>query len=281
MVDVPANITAAWLKSLSDEERAEFLRSGWPTKMHQWAQSHVAYVMWNRRTLIGTLDTKSASIFFLDFGENVYAVTAAHVYDGYLDAKAKSGKHIVSQIGDLKFELADRFLSRGPSKRIDIATFQITREEIRKIGKQAVLASPWPPRAPVAGQAVYVVGYPGSSRFWIDDRSLSFGAFSLVTPVTRIDEERIFFEFNRELWVGEAPVPEVAQEIGGMSGCPNLFPLEQDGSWYLHLAGVVSEGLNTAIYATRAHFIHPDGTVRDVPVLPSTGHSLPTASELD
>jgi hypothetical protein len=262
LIDLPPKITAQWLNSLSEQERVSVLRSGWAEKMDQWALSHVSYVLWNRRTLLGILDTHSASAFFLDFGENVYVVTAAHVYDGYLKDKAKPGK-FGSQIGDVPFDLEERFVSRGPKPDIDVATFRITRNEIKETGKQVVLASPWPPPTPVVGQASFIVGFPGSDRRWIDRRSIEFGTFSVCSPITKIESDRIISAFEREYWVASRGNEKAERkELGGLSGGPLLYPLERDGAWFLMLAGVISQAVfNEAIYATPSSVIRPDGTV--------------------
>src|SRR5258708_2900502 len=87
MKEPTGQVTAAWLNSLSGEERAAFLGGGWATRMHQWATNHVSYIWWNRQTLLGTRATNNASVFFLELGSELFAVTAAHVFDAYCNDK--------------------------------------------------------------------------------------------------------------------------------------------------------------------------------------------------
>lgn len=257
-------ITASWLNGLTVDQRKELLGGRWSAQMHQWAASHVTYIFWTRRTLLGTLALRSASAFFLDFGDRVFAVTAAHVYEAYLRDKRISPRSIVCQLGNVTFRPEERIRSSDSSPACDIATFDVTRNEISRTGKQAVLTSPWPPPTPVVNQAAFLVGFPGTLRFWLSRKAMTFGLYNGLGPITALSDTTIKCAFEREFWVAAAGdrLPLPGQDLGGMSGGPVLLPLEADGAWHLTLAGVISRAVfNEVVYATRAHIILPDGMI--------------------
>jgi hypothetical protein len=84
--DAPERITAAWLNSLNPDDRIAVLQGPFGRRMHAWAGSHVAVFRWATPSMIGPR-IRNGSSFFLDLGGRLLAVTAAHVYRGYLDAK--------------------------------------------------------------------------------------------------------------------------------------------------------------------------------------------------
>lgn len=231
--------------------------------MHAMATSHVTFLYWNRRTLLGTIASNNGSVFFIDNGEDVFAVTAAHVIDGYLEEKSKS-RGIACFLGGIPFDPAERLIAKGDSKTVDIATFRISRDEIAQLQKQAIDARVWPPPEPTPGQATFITGYPGARRFWVNWRELSFGVFSWSGPINSVSDRQVVCSFQREFWVpsdDDAPSPSLTR-AGGLSGCPLLIPMERDGAWYLLLGGVVSYGVfDEVLYATKAKFLRSDGTI--------------------
>lgn len=269
-IEPPPHITAEWLNRLSVEERARFLQGDWSRRMQDWAASHTTFLRWTRRTLLGTPKVSNGSVFFLRFGDNLFAVTAAHVYEGYLADKKKAPRDIVCHVGNLPFDPEARLSGIGSAKTIDIATFSLTWDELHQIGKQSVQGSPWPPPVPTVGQAVFLSGFPGALRFWTGARALSFALYSGLNPVERVDERVVTCVLDRAFWVGTAGerLPPELSDIGGVSGGPLLLPLERNnGEWSLALAAVISNGAFGAIvHATPARFINEDGSV----TVPST-----------
>jgi hypothetical protein len=266
-VKPPAQITAEWLNNLSAAHRAEFLQGDWARWMHGWAASHATFLRWTRRTLLGTQKVSNGSIFFLSFGDKLFAVTAAHVYEGYLRDKSKAPRHIICHIGNLPFNPEERLVGLGSSKTVDIATFSLAWDELRQIGKQSVMGSPWPPPVPKIGQAAFLSGFPGILRIWVGRRELSFAMYSGLNPIDRVDERLVTCVLDRAFWVGSAGerLPPELSDIGGISGGPVLLPLERNnGEWSLTLAAVISQGAFGAIvHATHARFINEDGAVSE------------------
>jgi hypothetical protein len=259
----PARITAAWLNGLSVAQRAEFLQGAWMQSMHDWATSHITFIRWTRRRVLGIPDVRNGTVFFLRLEDNLFAVTAAHVYEGYLEDKGAQ-RHVPCHIGNLPFEPEKRLVGLGRSKTIDIATFSLTWDELRVIRKQSVMGSPWPPRVPKTGEAAFLGGFPGKWRTWTG-RVLQFDMYAGLNPVNQVDDRSVTCVLERPFWVRTAgkPLPPELSDIGGMSGGPLLLPMEgNNGEWNLVLAAIISTGAFGAIlYATRAGFINEDGSV--------------------
>jgi hypothetical protein len=85
-------------------------------------------------------------MFFLDCGRGPFAVTAGHVFGQFVrDREERRVRGY--QLGNIGFDLEERLIDWGRDKKIDIATFRITREEIAEIGKKVVAGTDgaWPP----------------------------------------------------------------------------------------------------------------------------------------
>lgn len=204
-------------------------------------------------------------MFFLDCGRGPFAVTADHVYEKYLEDSERTGTDNaqIANVGD--FNLKERLIARGKNYGVDIATFQITPDEIAA-GKRAArgIDGPWP-APPNAGEAVYIGGFPACERDRIAGKDFSFGLHSAIVQLTSFTEHQLCCQFEREHWfdVRGIGLPQVGYDHGGMSGGPMLQPIFKDGAWDWQLAGVISEAVSVQdferVTAVRAHFILPDG----------------------
>ncbi len=264
MMNDPEFITAAWLNRLAPEKHIAVLKGPFGTRMHGWVAGHVTYLRWNRVSLLGKTTTNIASHFFLDFGDTLFAITEAHAYDAYLDAKKKSGNRLNCQIENMPFDLESRAAGRCGSKALDIATFEISRHELATIGKHAVSARTWPPPVPVEGQEVFLAGFSCHSGLWAGWQPMSCGLHVGQTTITKVTDERVACAFEPEFWMApeHAPLPPEGFDTANLCGGPLLIPVENDGQWQFALGGVISDAvLNEAVYAVPARFIHPDGRI--------------------
>jgi hypothetical protein len=271
---MPANVSAAWLNSLTREQKIEFLKSDFSRRMHEWAASHVSYFWWVRTSLLGTTTCRNGSVFFVKIGDRVMGVTAAHVYRGFLKDKEKSYPQIVCRIENLQINPEDRLCGLGTDS-IDIATFELTWDELKSIGKQPIVvdALDWPPPHPFEGQTAFLVGFPGRARLWLDPHTISFGLCIGMQPIGTAADHTITCPFEREYWVdttGYGRIPP-GFDLGGISGGPLLLPIERDGAWTMSLGGVISEAPSRdieTVVAVPAHFIAADGTMnpRSMPI---------------
>jgi hypothetical protein len=124
----------------------------------------------DRRTLVfGMTALNNASCFFLDFSGRLFLVTAAHVYDGYLEAVEKSGKNnIICHVDNIPFDPEARLC--GYNRNLDLATFDFSYDDLMKMGKQAIAATPWPPPEPKADTTTFFGGFPGGVHGLLGDR---------------------------------------------------------------------------------------------------------------
>ncbi|NQY64719.1 MAG: hypothetical protein HRT38_13490 [Alteromonadaceae bacterium] len=154
----------------------------------------------------GTSDldiSANGTAFVLDTGESKFVVTAAHVYRSYLEHKHK-GEVKFCQLKDLSFDLENRLIAMPKSDDIDIATFEISQQEIESIGANVLRGSnqSWPPSRPIEGNMVVVSGFPGLERSRKEVNYHSFGYYCFNTPVSSVIDRHFRCSFDRKYWVG-------------------------------------------------------------------------------
>lgn len=264
-----AQITAAAINALSEAERIEFARGQFANEMHVAAGQHVTFFRWAYvHSILGTQGIRNGSIFFLNIDGRSMGVTAAHVYRGYQESK-RWARRIVCQIGNVEFDPDRRLIA--VSDKVDIATFELTHDELARIGKVALVsaAAEWPPHHPFSGQAAYYAGFPGATKLWLDRNSISFGLHIGSGPIGSAADHQISMPFERRYWIDTMGLglPPEDFDFGGISGGPILLPMEKDGAWSFHLGGVISEfpamkGVETVV-ASPAHYIAADGSINE------------------
>jgi len=222
----------------------------------------------------------NGTAFVLHTGTNTFVVTAAHVYEGYLAAKAE-GSVAACQLMEIDFELEQRLICARSSGDMDIATFAIDNNEIKSLGKNVLFGSQstWPPKKPNEQEAIVVAGFPGIERIEIKKRNYSFGVHCFNTPASSIGPRHFGCSFDRQYWVdvfGHG-LPEELYDLGGISGAPALA-LEKSKSGIIswRLAGIVyqataSEVMGEILLVHHACFINPDGAI-EVDILKCENH---------
>lgn len=267
------------LDSLPDpslEGEAIALMSGGLGKAEvELAASFTAPLFWLLRGKHGET-IKNGSVFFLDAGEGVFAVTASHVLEECL-ADSRSRSFVQCMIGGngdtLPIHIGDRIIDANHD--LDIATFRVTEEEVRATGHTVLTGfqKTWPPPLPQKDKGVVYCGYPGKCREVLAPREISFGCFGSGAIATSVNENSISVQIEREHLIpvlGEGMVPE-NYDFGGISGGP-LIAIVQTAtirSW--RPAGIIIRGPNTSedieeaisgfelITARPIHFILPNG----------------------
>ena len=267
--------TARSLNAMTDLEKIEFARSPFVRQLHMTAGTYVTTFRWSYiHASLGTQRWRNGSAFFIEIGGRIIVVTAAHVYRLYLRGKQMARGKIACQLGNLTFNPEARLIAASDS--IDIATFSISADELAQIGKQpfAVPAGDWPPPHPSParpgnmGLMAYFAGFPEDSRLWINSQAISFGLYIAGGPIGSASDRQISMPFERQFWVDILGLgfPPEGFDPGGISGGPMMMPLEKNGSWSFHLAGVIAEfpsralGVETVI-AAPAHYIAADGSI--------------------
>jgi len=214
----------------------------------------------------------NGTAFILETNERMFVVTAAHVYRSYLEQKLKEEIDFC-QLSKMDFDLESRLISIPESDEIDIATFEISQDEIESIGANTLRGSneSWPPPRPSEGNMVVVSGFPGLERLRKQDDYYSFGYYCFNTPVSSISNRHFGCSFDRKYWkdaLGKGLPPE-NYDMGGVSGAPAIALIKSETgvvSW--RLAGIVyeataSEMLGEIMFAHHADLIEFSGKVKE------------------
>jgi hypothetical protein len=208
-----------------------------------------APVFWESQRKKESSPITNGTIFLADFGQGCFAVTANHVYEGYLEDKAEFPKTTcwiapeAFEAGGkdaIPFDLEERLIDR--LEDADIATFKVAEREADAIGTS--ITTCWPPILPEIGQPVVFTGYPGNERLEIGPRELSFAPLPALMIATSVSERQISCQFEREYLVQAPGFQELGPhyETGGMSGGPLFTVVERNGIWRWHLGAVIKEG---------------------------------------
>jgi len=209
----------------------------------------------------------NGTAFILDCGQGPFLVTAAHVYEGYL-AKKEEVDEIVIQLGNIQFNLDEKELGNFGSEVLDIATFEITTDEIESLNKSILVGNQenWPPSVPADGNGVLFSGYPGQERLELDDAEVNFGIYAALTPIESVSDRNIGCAFDRSEWIDTAGLglPPEGFDLGGVSGAPLLVVDESPaGIFSWRLGGVIYNAspscLGEIMLAHHAHYICPNG----------------------
>jgi hypothetical protein len=175
---------------------------------------------------------RQGSMFFLDCGRGPFAVTAGHVFERFVEDRAQYRVRSC-QIGNIAFNPEERLIAWGKNLGLDIATFQVTPEEIAATGKRIVQGAEaaWPP-PPNPNEVVFFGGFPGYERDPIGPHEMVFGLHSAMPGLASFTEHQLCCQFVRENWIDVRGigVPPVGYDLGGVSGGPMLQPIFVDGA---------------------------------------------------
>lgn len=264
--------TPEWLDSLPDEHKRIVATGPFPRQLRNIAAAKVSPISWVAVPEQGAPVLHNGSMFFLDCGDGPFAVTAGHVCREYLRDRS-SARRVICQVGNLDFDPQARLI--GQRDQPDIATFRITRADLRIIGKEAVVHDKdhWPPSPLHPGQAVIVAGFPGQERLVrlrkdFTPREINFGLYYCNTLVTTVVHDQLTCRFERVNWVDSFGhgVPDAGYDLGGISGAPLLRPTYLNKRWVMQLAGVITEAHCDQhweqVTAATAVFLLSDGQIQ-------------------
>ena len=170
---------------------------------------------------------RNGSAFLVDLGQEIFAVTAAHVFREYCRAK-KAPTKIGCQLGSLLFDPEARLVDCRDD--LDIATLRITAEEVGQIGKR--VATPglpyWERLKPEVGNFAFFAGFPAQARGMTSDGNFSTAPYFAMPPITSVTDHQIACRFDREKSIDftGSDLPPVGYDIGGVSGLShaNAYP---------------------------------------------------------
>jgi hypothetical protein len=242
----------------------------------EFAASVTAPLFWVLRDHSGER-IKNGSVFFLDAGRGVFAVTAYHVVEECF-ADSKLPTFVQTMIGGrlgrpASFYLGGRIIDAHPD--LDIATFRITPEELKLTGHTVLTGfqKAWPPRFPEVNAGITFCGFPGHSLRVPSFHEIVLGIFSAACNLTSANEDSISVLIERERLVqvhGDGVLFE-DYDFGGISGGPLIAIVQTPTirSWIP--AGVIIQGPNPTgdisqsiqgfemIKARPVQYILPDG----------------------
>ena len=258
--------------ALSDEEKKIVLSSGLGTAINFGGLEFAAPLWWLFNDHDNTLTMRNGSASLVDFGQGVFAVTAAHVFREYCDAK-RTTTAIGCQLGNVLLDPEERLIACRDD--LDIATLRVDADEIKQIGKSIATLGPpnWEPLNPLVGNFAFFAGFPAQTRGMNEDGNFATAPYFATTPITSVTDHQISCRFDRDKMIdfSGSGLPPVGYDIGGVSGGPMLIPtLVREGSveglvW--RFAGVVVQASVGAdvmfeqVVAVRGHYIQPDGRI--------------------
>lgn len=252
-------------KPLSKEEAIALARGPYATTVEIAVAGSIAPFLWREQDEKGGLKIRNGTVFFFESGGENFMVTADHVFAAYLKARNELGLIARCQLGNLRFDPENRVIARSDS--LDIATFSITPDEIRKTA-DGKFAMSFHPMNPEIGKGVFFCGFPGLARRELGERKIESGIFTALTVADNVSRRQISGHFDRQHQVdkpGRPTAPE-GYDIGGVSGGPLVSIVDSANLSYWRLGGVMTEFSTSfeIFYATRADFILPDGTLKNI-----------------
>ena len=218
----------------SEKEARAVISAGLGRAELELATSFTAPLYWIIREADGKYRVRNGSAFFLDAGAGPFGVTANHVIDGWRQDRAH-GNVVALQLGlDLQLDLEGEHAIIAAHQGLDVATFRITANEIKRIGKQILTGyqKSWPPSPPEQGRGIYYSGFPATETIWLSPRAISFGAApggGVASSVSETDISMLIEQQSLIAVMGGGSPPE-NYNFGGMSGGPVLTVVETSAS---------------------------------------------------
>jgi hypothetical protein len=247
---------------LTLDEATALLKGGLGKALKETAASYIAPIFWDRSN--GAVEN-NGTIFFLNCGEGPFAVTADHVFKKYLEEKEEH-TNICCQVGNMRIDLEERLIDHDD--QVDIATFRITEEEVKQLGKTILTGqqTEWPPPPPTEGKGVFFAGFPGKERLDKPEGRIDFGIYAASCTAFTVSNQMVKCKFEREFMIDTMGLglPAEGHDTGGVSGAPLLTLVEHKGIVSWRLAGVIYSGKPEweMILARRADYILKNGMIK-------------------
>lgn len=231
---------------------------------------------WHDRKALFPKPVDGASCFILRFPTRLVGITAAHVVAAY-DTARQTIPNFVCQLRMMEFPLHSAIIDRDD--KLDIATFDLSEDELEKIeGVPVDCRAWWPPPEPARMRALSLAGLPNLGRTTRADKSALFEAYGALPAVEDFNEDNIWttYDPNRDRPVGDIPKPSLGLNLSGCSGGPVLMHCEHNGlhRWFpvgFIVAGPKRDELNPidrgavvdveTMRIRRIHIVNKDGTI--------------------
>ncbi|WP_152548472.1 hypothetical protein [Cupriavidus sp. SK-4] len=209
----------------------------------------------------------NGTAFILDCGQGPFLVTAAHVYEGYLEARDEHPT-LHCQLGMMEFRPEERLICTLGHRVLDVATFRVEPDEIAALRKRICFGpAEWPPRNVAEHDGVFFGGFPGIERRPNAENAFTFGFYVALTPVSSASQRHFGCAFERDNWIDTLGlgIPAEDYDLGGISGGP-MFVLNESesGIFSWHIVGVAynaTNALGEIVLAHHASSIRADGSL--------------------
>lgn len=207
---------------------------------------------------------KQGTIFFVNTGKRLIAITNHHVYDAYIK-DISNNQSIICQIGTSKysgFKPKERLIDSY--KYLDIATFDIVLKDLEELKKQPINGSQskWPPTPPKRNQGIFSIGFPGQERL-VDTKKgvIEWGYIYLLGIAETVNEQKISVQLKPEYRDKISTMP-YHYNMQGISGSP-LIVLEMQPVFSYRLGGIIYESNSDLglIFASPINCINVDGSI--------------------
>jgi hypothetical protein len=244
----------------SKEEAIALTRGAYADVVEKTVAAYTTPFLWCEPDATGGLRARNGTILFVS-AERTFAVTADHVFTGYLKSRQAFGEIVRCQLGNLRFDPEDRLIDRNVS--LDIATFQIAPNEIGRT-YEGKFAMSFDPLVPQKDRGVSFAGFPAVERTWLSEREIETGIFTALAGAENITDLKISGHFNRERQVDKPSRPTIPQgyDLAGVSGAPLATIVDSANLHYWRLGAVITEFNKASKYSMlRA----PTSSCRTVP----------------
>lgn len=253
-----------------DRERAiDLCKGDFGIESLKSVANYAAPLFWVSAADDGGHKINNGSIFFVDTSEGLFAITANHVFEKYIEVKGSSSniscqiaRNCFDQIGSETILFEPETCLIDIDTEADIATFRISEADVEAIG--ATVLTTWPPMVPQEGLGVAFTGYPGHERKLVGPQEISFAPFPALTIATSVSHRLISCQLEREYVVDTPGFSKLPSnfDTGGLSGGPLLVNVEKNGFFDWRLGGVITQGNPDLeiVRASRVDHLRPDGT---------------------
>lgn len=209
-------------------------------------------------------EVRNATAFIFKPEDEVFLVTAAHVYDAAVN-RTRGIDEVWVGVGQAGLCLSQRMIDYDHD--LDIATFRISPDEAKKLEAEpvAIGRSGWPPPCPQIGDIAVIAGFPEEERILDDDGVIGLGGYMMFLRIEEVDSRNLRFHLDYNLqkdYLGTGLPPE-GYNLSGLSGSPVIL-IEQGQICSWRLCGVTKVHGYSAkmVIATRTDLIDKRGRIR-------------------
>lgn len=242
------------MESSRQREFDQLVHSGYLPELTGMVRKHCAPFCWSAPGNDGFHRMlNNGTVTFLHTGTQVIAVTADHVYEGYLSAKENNAE-LACQFGGSSFEPEKYLIDR--SSELDLATFHFPEILLPHADVFPHNALSWPPKPALERDVVLFGGYPGNLRE-LKQARLDQPFQHHCAAVKSVSPEQIvlFLDFANMYWTSSDAF-EINQRVGGMSGGPVFRIVERAPIDRLEIVGFVKHGSREFELVFAAHASH-------------------------